>query len=152
MFLPAQVQVTQAVVEPQAFSQPLHPGVGHPHLPQVELHQAAVHRQHLRGVHRPLRLRQTESFRLESYTCLLMVLILTFISNVILLLFCLCNTPVRCSVWLYLVAKEQRPADIDRAKSLVAFQHDGKRYHALSGLQGQRQRQRHWLLIVSLPD
>lgn len=47
LFLPAQVQVAQAVVEQQAFSQPLHPGVGHPHLPQVELHQAAVQHQHL---------------------------------------------------------------------------------------------------------
>lgn len=60
LFLPAKVQVTQAVVEPQAFSQPLHPRVGHPHLPQVELHQAAVHRQHLREVHRPLLLRDRQ--------------------------------------------------------------------------------------------
>lgn len=47
LFLPAQVQKAQAAVELQALSQPLHPTVGHPHLPQVELHQAAVHHQHL---------------------------------------------------------------------------------------------------------
>lgn len=46
-FVPAQVQVAQGVVHSQAFSQPLHPGVGQAHLPQVELQQAAVHRQHL---------------------------------------------------------------------------------------------------------
>lgn len=69
LFLPAQVQVAQAVVEQQAFSQPLHPGVGHPHLPQVELHQAAVQHQHLREVHRPLLLQtDRETSRSESNT------------------------------------------------------------------------------------
>lgn len=59
-FLPAQVQVAQAVVPPQAFSELLYPSVGHPHPPQVELHQAAIHCQHLRAVHCPLLLRHKE--------------------------------------------------------------------------------------------
>ena len=40
---------------------------------------------------------------------------------------------------LDLVAEEQRPADVYRVKTAVALQHDGERYHTLSGLQGQRQ-------------
>lgn len=59
-FVPAQVQVAQAVVLSQAFSQPLHPDVAQPHLPQVELHQAAVQSQHVREVHRPLLLTDTQ--------------------------------------------------------------------------------------------
>lgn len=70
MFLPAQVQVAQAAVELQAFGQPLHPGVRHPHLPQVELQQAAVHRQHLREVHRPLLLRHAETDR-SDWPCVM---------------------------------------------------------------------------------
>lgn len=124
VFPPAQVQVAQAVVEPQAFSQPLHPAVGHPHLPQVELHQAAVHCQHLREMHRPLLLRDTQ--RGESHTS-----VYYYVLNVII---------HQCDA-LYLVAEEQRPADIDRAKSFVAFQHDGKRYHTLSGLQRRHHNQ-----------
>lgn len=43
------------------------------------------------------------------------------------------------AVCLDLVAEEQRPADVYRVKTAVALQHDGERYHTLSGLQGQRQ-------------
>lgn len=120
LFLPAQVQVAQAVVEPQAFSQSLHPGVRHPHLPQVELHQAAVHCQHLREVHCPLLLRQTESFRLEeSYICLLMYMSLYMYAELVLFIKCdfvciihQCGAQCVCTWWLKssgrLISTEQR--------------------------------------------